>query len=193
MAEYHVTELDNRISVAWRAFGKYKHVFCSKRICFKTKLRLFEATVTPAALYACESWTLTGEMARQLKSVWRSMVRKMFSQTKLPDEDWVAYVQRATHAAESLALKSGLRRWDCEYRTRKWNFAGDTARSDANKWSTRLLQWQPFFRCTPVRRVGRPATRWTDDLVKLAGGDWHNVAHDEALWASLSDGFGQHL
>ena len=170
-----------------------RQVFCSKRTCFKTKLRLFEATVAPAALYGCESWTLTGEMARQMKTAWRTMLRRMLAQTKLGDEDWIAYLQRTTHTAETWALKSGLCRWDVAYRARKWRFAGETARTGANKWTKRLLQWQPFFRCAPLRRVGRPATRWTDDLVKMAGGEWLQVAHDEALWASLSDGFAQCL
>ena len=113
----------------------------------------------------------------------------MLAQNKRPEEDWVSYVQRVTHTAEDRAHASGHRSWDVTQKARKWKFAGEVARSTESKWSTRLLQWRPFFRCTPGRRVARPFTRWTDELVKFAGGDWRATAQDASMWAILADGF----
>ena len=57
-----------------------------------------------------------------------------------------------------------------------------------NRWSTRLLDWRPHFRCHPYRLVGRPLTRWQDCLVKMAGGDWQEVARTD-VWVLLEGCF----
>ena len=43
------------------------------------------------------------------------------------------------------------------------------------------------------RSVGRPKLRWSEDLVKMVGGDWKQIAHDTPLWCQLADGFAERL
>ena len=79
--------------------------------------------------------------------------------------------------------------WVDVQRQRKWRLAGVTARHSDARWSTRLLSWQPWFRMSPKREVGRPKKRWDDDLAQLAGGAWPHEAKDAAFWKTLETGY----
>ncbi|CAH2269023.1 jg16047 [Pararge aegeria aegeria] len=51
----------------------------------------------------------------------------------------------------------------------KWQWAGHIVRRSDGRWGPKLLEWQPR---TGKRSVGRPATRWTDDIRRVAGSRW---------------------
>ena len=72
---YHATELDNRISAAWRKFHLLRHELTSKTYPLKSRLRLFDGTVTPTILYGSAAWTLTKDMEMTLKRTQRRMLR----------------------------------------------------------------------------------------------------------------------
>ncbi|KAI8438995.1 hypothetical protein MSG28_011294 [Choristoneura fumiferana] len=55
----------------------------------------------------------------------------------------------------------------------KWQWAGHIARRTDNRWGRKVLEWRPR---TGRRSVGRPPTRWTDDIVRVAGNRWTQVA-----------------
>ncbi|CAH2217061.1 jg4492 [Pararge aegeria aegeria] len=46
----------------------------------------------------------------------------------------------------------------------------------------KVLKWRPR---TGKRSVGRPPTRWTDDIGRVAGSRWRQAARDRVLWNSL--------
>ena len=71
----------------------------------------------------------------------------------------------------------------------KWNWAGHVARRDDGRWSTAVSTWEPEG---GKRRVGRPTTRWRDDLdtfVKLYMDmdefEWVLLTPDREGWAAL--------
>ncbi|CAH2235105.1 jg7514 [Pararge aegeria aegeria] len=43
----------------------------------------------------------------------------------------------------------------------KWQWAGHIARRTDGRWGLKVLEWRPR---TGKRSVGRPQTRWTDDI-----------------------------
>ncbi|KAI8438853.1 hypothetical protein MSG28_011199 [Choristoneura fumiferana] len=47
----------------------------------------------------------------------------------------------------------------------KWQWAGHIARRTDGRWGQKVLEWRPR---TGRRAVGRPPTRWSDDLAKIA-------------------------
>jgi hypothetical protein len=51
----------------------------------------------------------------------------------------------------------------------KWQWAGNIVRRTDGRWAGKVLKWRPR---TGRRSVGRPPTRWTDDLVKVVGSRW---------------------
>ncbi|CAH2251286.1 jg5978 [Pararge aegeria aegeria] len=48
----------------------------------------------------------------------------------------------------------------------KWQWAGHIVRRKDGRWGPKVLEWQPR---TGKRSVGRPPTRWTDDIKRVAG------------------------
>ncbi|CAK1591128.1 unnamed protein product [Parnassius mnemosyne] len=64
----------------------------------------------------------------------------------------------------------------------KWQWGGHITRRTDSRWGKKVLEWRPR---TGGRSVGRPPTRWIDDLVRYAGSRWMQVAQDRALWHSL--------
>eukprot|EP00973_Karenia_brevis_P041482 5739999-Karenia_brevis.AAC.1 len=50
-----------------------------------------------------------------------------------------------------------------------------------------FLRWKPWF---PQGRLqGHPHTRWSDDIAKIAGGDWYEKAQNRVLWKRLEHAF----
>jgi len=76
----NVVELSNRIKAAWAKFMQYKQELTKKSYSLSDRLRLFDSVVSPTVLYGSETWTLTAEMARLLKTTQRRMLRTILGQ-----------------------------------------------------------------------------------------------------------------
>ncbi|CAH2267257.1 jg14725 [Pararge aegeria aegeria] len=50
-----------------------------------------------------------------------------------------------------------------------WQWAGHLARRTDGRWGLKVLEWRPR---TGKRSVGRPSTRWTNDMSRVAGSCW---------------------
>jgi hypothetical protein len=70
----------------------------------------------------------------------------------------------------------------------KWQWTGHIARRTDGRWGGKVLEWRPR---TGRRSVGRPPTRWTDDLVKVAGSRWMRTAQDRSSWRTLGEAYVQ--
>ena len=189
MDSYHDTEIANRVASAWACFFKLKHALCNRGLRLSDRLKLFDSSVTPCALYACSTWTMTQEREHLLNKTRRRMLRWMTRVARKGDEDWVDYITRATHCSEELAASHGLTNWVLAQRKRKWQFAGRTAAQTDGRWTRRLLSWRPWFRCWPRRRVGHPFRRWSDDITTFAGDGWIDEAVRNGLWHTALPGF----
>ena len=189
ITEFHEIEFKNRLASAWSAFFKFKACLCCRKVPLNYRMKLFECCVTPCALYSCGTWALSAEMVRKLRSTRRKMIRWIVGVPRHIDEDWVAFIQRATHRSEQLAESYGSTDWVLLYRQRKWKLAEKAANYSDNRWAQRILQWTPWFRTLPHRRVGRPCKRWDDDLVALAGDDWPASARNGILWAAAASAY----
>ena len=192
LAELHQTELDNRIRCAWAAFSKYSVVFRSRAYSFHLKARLFEAVVSPVALYGCAGWILTLKMEYQLRTTRRRMLRIMSCIRRHPDEPWIDFIQRTTVDVERRMAQLNFNCWIFASRRLKWRFVAKTVKTTDCRWSKRLLDWQPHFRCTPHRAVGHPRLRWEDGFVSMAGGTWLSTAASE-MWQILENGFAERV
>ncbi|CAH0403962.1 unnamed protein product [Chilo suppressalis] len=61
----------------------------------------------------------------------------------------------------------------------KWQWAGHISRRTDGRWSRKVLEWRPRL---GKRSVGRPETRWDDDIRRLAGVGWMRVAENGEQW-----------
>ena len=60
------TEIHHRTRAAWASFTSRKQELTSKHYPLAHRLRLFNSTVTPTALYGAETWTLTEPLRQHL-------------------------------------------------------------------------------------------------------------------------------
>jgi hypothetical protein len=70
----------------------------------------------------------------------------------------------------------------------KWRWAGYISRRTDNRYGKRVLKWRPRL---GKRTVGRPQTRWSDDLRRTAGRSWMGVAEDRARWREIGEAYVQ--
>ena len=151
----------------------------------RDRVRLFESVVSPCALHAFATWTLTGELAHTGRTTRRRMLSWVARVPRYHGEAWVERIQRATRESERIFESNGAKDWVAQQRIRVWKLAGRTAASPEQKWSKHVLTWRPWFRVAARRSVGHPLKRWDDEIVQLVGGDWPQVASESALWACL--------
>ena len=70
----------------------------------------------------------------------------------------------------------------------KWNWAGHLARRGDGRWSKAVTEWRPS---NGKRSVGRPAARWADDIVAIAGVTWMRLAQDRGAWHKQREAYTQ--
>ena len=102
-------------------------------------------------------------------------------------EDWLQHVKSSAHRVEALSCDFKMSDWIADYRIRKWRFAGELARQEDSRWSRQAAEWKPNAGVGRTR--GAPRTRWEDQLVGFAGGDWMSLALDADTWAAADDVF----
>ncbi|KAI8440939.1 hypothetical protein MSG28_009236 [Choristoneura fumiferana] len=154
-------EVARRIQLGWAAFGKLRDVFSSNiPQCLKT--RVFDQCVLPVMTYGAETWSLTVGLLERLKVTQRAMERAMLG-VSLRDRIRNTEIRRRTKVTDIAGKICKL----------KWQWAGHIARRTDNRWGRKVLEWRPR---TGRRSVGRPPTRWTDDIVRVAGNRWMQVA-----------------
>lgn len=68
-------EIADKIASGWAACTKHKSELCCKHYCLRDRIKLFNATVTPAVLYASSTWALTKKMESKPQVTWRRMLR----------------------------------------------------------------------------------------------------------------------
>eukprot|EP00973_Karenia_brevis_P079033 10967489-Karenia_brevis.AAC.1 len=117
-------------------------------------------------------------------------------------DDWVEWVQRATHTAEEHLRRCGIEDWVTAQRRKKWRWAGHLARRADGRWSTKLLEWTPVdgFRNPghPTRlncnqeghgseslRTARSGRHWKTNLCHSVGTcsqSWRGLQNWAAQW-----------
>ena len=95
------TEIQHRTRAAWAAFTTHKDELTNKCYPLADRLRLFDSTVTPTALYGAETWTLTEPRRQQLRRTQRRMLRMIIRTPRRRNTD-PAHLQnnRGTHAED---------------------------------------------------------------------------------------------
>ena len=92
----------------------------------------------------------------------RRMLRKIHGcprklQNEEDRESWVEWIVRATHTVENVMQSMKMVGWVEAQIIRKQLLAKRIRNSTDDRWSKRLLSWQPD---KGFRRVGRPCTTW---------------------------------
>ena len=196
-------ELKQRISFAWGRFHKIWHLLSCRRADLGKRLRIFDSDVRQSLLWCCESWNLTVEEMNMLTVTERCMLRRFASPKRRSNEDYLAWVVRATRDVEDALAKANLAPCAHVYLQRKWIWAGKLMRMQNSRWAKRVTTWrdnewwsrQPRDCLRPVRRCRKYWFRWEDSLRKfsehLGWQHWQQLANEttEQQWEQHTVGF----
>lgn len=163
-------EISRRIRLGWLAFGKLSYILKSS-IPNSLKARLYNQCVLPVMTYGSETWSLTKDNAKKLAKAQRAHERQMLG-ISLKDCKTNIWIRSQTKVIDILERCFQL----------KWQWAGHVARFQDGRWTKRLMEWRPRDK---KRGIGRPATRWRDDIRKHAGVSWMMVAGDRKRWTEM--------
>jgi hypothetical protein len=168
-------KVNRRIQLGWAAFGKLRSIFSAQLPqCLKTKV--FNSCVLPMMIYGDETWPLDGsykEAQRHTEGNGKSYARGSLRDRIRNDE-----IRKRTKVTDIARRIADL----------KWQWAGHIARRTDGRWCGKVLEWRPR---AGRRSVGRHPTRWTDDLVKVAGSRWMRAAQDRSSWRTLGEAYVQ--
>ena len=147
--------------------------------------------MSPTVLHGTVAWALTQQMEKKLLATWRRMLRYVFRLHRrsgtLGCEEWADYMKRSASQVGVLAEKYDMDDWLSAHRRRKYEYAGKVMKQTDGRWTQRAIEWLPNHGLGRSR--GRPTTRWSDDLEHFAGGNWPQLAKNDAEWLAASDGF----
>ena len=138
------------------------------------KRKVFDSCVLPVLTYGAETLTLTKASSSKLRVAQRAMERSMLGIT-LRDKKTNEWIRQQTRVVDVMTRIASL----------KWNWAGHIARMTDDRWTKAILQWRP----PKTRPTGRPPERWTNDIKRVAGITWQQVAVDRDEWKRKGEAY----
>ena len=126
------TEADiaNRKSLSLNALTNLKEIFQNKRLSTRTKVRAFEAYITPIFLYNSELWTLTKTLENQIDSFHRRILRSHVLNIR-----WPKIVKN-----EDVYEKTKIEPWSKTIEKKRIKWFGHLMRLDENTPAQKALR-----------------------------------------------------
>ena len=87
-------EIAHRIQIAWMKFHQHKDVLIDKNVCIRSRLRFFDAIISPTILFGLGICALTQQQINQLDRVQRRMLRAIVGWVRHNDELWENTMRR---------------------------------------------------------------------------------------------------
>lgn len=167
-------EVERRAQLTWNKYWSLKEIFKGQTP-LKLKTKLFNSCILPCLTYGCQTWKYTDKVRNKLVTCQRGIERSMLNLKKL-------HRIRHTKIRQATKVKDGL-----EFAlTQKWKWAGHVARLQDQRWTKRITQWEgPLGK----RKRGRPKARWEDEIRKITGPNWMEIAQCRDSWNSMEEAF----
>ncbi len=170
----HEKEIRRRIGMGWSAFGK-QNLVMNSNLPLSLKRKVYNHCTLPVLTYGSETWRLTKELERKLRSAQRGMERRMLGIT-WRDRKRASWIREQTKVEDILKT----------IKNKKWTWAGHIMRRRDNRWTTRVTEWQPR---NGRRNQGRQRVKWTDEIRAFAGANWSSLTTDRERWRMLGKAF----
>ncbi len=170
----HEKEIRKRIGMGWSAFGKHNLVMNSN-LPLSMKRKVYNQCIIPVLTYGLETWRLTKELERKLRSAQRGMKRKMLGIT-WRDRKRASWIRELTKVEDILV----------KIKNEKWKWVGHVMETSDNRRTTRVTEWLPRH---GRRNQGRQRARWRDEIRAFAGPSWSSLTSDRDRWRMLVKSF----
>ncbi len=124
----HEKEIRRKIGMGWSAFGK-QNLVMNRNLPLSLKRKVCNQCTLPVLTYGAETWRLTKELERKLRSAQRRMERRMLGIT-WRDRKRASWIRERTKDEDILVT----------IKKRKWTWAGHVMRRRGNRWTTRVTE-----------------------------------------------------
>ena len=188
----HATlDIDYHLQSASRTFLANKSIFLSRNVSIRSKLKFFDAIVTPIACFGAGPRCIHSADMVKFDIHFRRMIRCVVGAPSSIcwRDPWheILHIwnQRVREMVEACHIKTWAE--NCAYQ--HWKFACYIMRLPHERWARRMLQWQPFGRGP----VGRPAMHWASKFEQFSRikhwYDWKDMAANAEQWMVEVDDF----
>ena len=172
----HEEEVERRINITWKKYWSLKEILKSK-FPLKLKKKVIDSSLLPCLSYGAQTWIYTLKIRKKIRSFQRAVERSILG-IKLRDKQKSEGIRRKTKIIDAVQYMQSL----------KWKWAGHVARTTDNRWTKRVTKWKGP---SGKRRSGKPKDRWVDDINKIAGKEWIQMAQDRKVWKNLEEAYTQ--
>jgi hypothetical protein len=143
-----------------------------------TKLKLYCSVIRPVVTYACGTGTLKETITNRLMIFERKVLRKIFGPT---NENGIWLIKNNQELDKIIKHKNII---NC-IRAQRLGWLYHIGRMQETRMVKTIHSWKPISK----RPVGRPKTRWKDDvrkdIQKLKVPDWKTLVQDGRRWKEL--------
>ena len=155
-------EVKARMRAAWSTFHQYRKCLCNHAISLKLRLRLFDACISPVALFGLGILPLSKKVRNDFDIIQRKMLRSIIGwRIKSSDtyEDTMRRMKERFNMASSLYK---VQSWDTRILKQQISYLVHLSTLPATHPARRLLSWNPMNIVDPsssniaYRSVGRP-------------------------------------
>lgn len=167
-------EISTRVKKGWRNFWNLKDIYKAK-VPINTKAKIWNMCTLPTLTYGAQTWALTKTETERLRTTQLAMERSMLG-VKRKDKVRGKEIRERTGTIDVRYAAKKL----------KINYAGHISRRNRERWETKIEEWTPLEQ---KRKVGRPITRWRDELVKQFGIKWKQKAHNRKVWEGMGEAY----
>ena len=145
----HIANIANRKSLSLNALTNLKDIFQNKRLSRRTKVRAFQAYITPVFLYNSDLWTLTKMLENQIDSFQRQILRSYVLNSR-----WLKIVKN-----EDVYEKTKTEPWSNKIEKKRIKWFGHLMRLDENTPALKVLT---VALIQSKRPQGRPKCTWLE-------------------------------
>ena len=171
----NIFELAHRVQIAWMRFHKNRDILMDKHLSIYSRLKFFQAVITPTILFGLTSCALTAQQLESLDVLQRKMLRSIVGWVRIPTEDWSDTMSRMREKVNAALQIYPMQPWSSEYLRRQFRMVCRFAKRP-DEWAMRVSHWKPRETNEDTyRKRGRPATRWDDRLNEFARWMWDAV------------------
>ena len=135
------TILAHRLKCAWSKFHMFRAALTNKHVDVRLRFRLFDAVVTPCAVYGLSTAPLTAAALERLAVTQRKMFRLMVGYVKSPDDSWADMNRRLSAKIERALERFPVRLWKEELAKNKQKLATKIASGSAPDLVRKIHAW----------------------------------------------------
>ena len=128
-------EIELRIDIAETTLYQYAKKLFNQRISLKTRVKIMNSLVRSRLVYGCQTWSLTQELIKRLKSVYNGFLRKMTKGGYRRKKDSWSFAL----TNDDIFRLSGIEDIESYIRKQQRNYLAHLVRHDDESLSKRLV------------------------------------------------------